>query len=242
MAAQEILLLTVALADQLQHYKDRLAACEFEADDKVFACIKQMLQPKLAALVPLIIDDLNKVHEINYAATHTGLTVNAANKGADLFDASGATIEHKHSKLKQVTQRSKTDGTVKKLDSYKCNINYDLPLSAGSTDASERMIKLKESLEKKIDGYAVHEIAGAGNGAQTRYYYLKRAFLLEYLTQYMAKKPKAVRANLGGVVCKTCGEVHRLRDMEQASKKLTEENKSELIRVFIEGKKIVSQC
>jgi|SRR5688572_12570344 len=239
----QLLLRTTALADQLDVYRESLVQNKFDADDPVLTCIKLQLAPKLAALIPWIIDDLNKVHEINYATAHPGVQVNPQNKGADLLDTDGGAVEHKYSKLRAVVQRSKVDGSVtKKLGTYKCNVNFDLPVvSAGAVDPGERLSKLRDSLDKKIKRYVVVEIAGPLPNDDTRKYYLGHMFMLEYLQQYLAKKPKAVRANLGGVMCKTCGEVHRLRDMAAASERVTEEDKAKVVQAFLLDK-IVSQC
>lgn len=239
MSGRQILLLTTGLADQLDHYTKSLEEADLKSDDPVMVCIRLALQTNLAALIPWIMDDLNKVHEINYAAKHTELLLNPANKGPDLFAReTGAAVEHKYSTLKQVTRTSKVDGTVTKLDTYKCNVNYELPVHMD--DGAARLAKLKASVDTKVSGYMPVTIAGR-NPMDVSTYHIGHAFLLEYLTQYMAKKPKAVRANLGGAVCKECGEVHRLRDMVVASEQTTPENKSETVRVFL-SKRIASQC
>ncbi len=239
MSGHQILLLTTGLADQVDHYRKSLEAANLKSDDPIMLCIRLALQPTLAALLPWIIEDLNKVHEINYAAKHTDLQLNPTNKGPDLFAReTGAAIEHKYSTLKQVSVASKVDGSVKKTDTFKCNVNFELPVHMD--DVAARLVKLKEKVDTKVSGYMSITVAGR-NPMDVSDYHVGRDFLLEYLTQYMAKKPKAVRANLGGAVCHACGEVHRLRDMVTASKETTPENKSEVVKVFL-SKRIASQC
>lgn len=239
MSGHRILLLTTALSDQVDQYRLCLEEANLKSDDPVMLCIRLALQPTLAALIPWIIEDLNKVHEMNYAAKHMDLVLNPANKGPDLFTReTGAAVEHKYSTLKQVTRTSKTDGTVKKTDMFKCNVNFELPVPMD--DAAARMVKLKATVDMKVSGYMPITIAGR-NPMDVNDYHVGHTFLLEYLTQYMAKKPKAVRANMGGAVCKECGEVHRLRDMVAASKQTTPENKTEVVKTFL-SKRIASQC
>jgi hypothetical protein len=255
MSDDNILILTGVLSDLLERFKGCLEQSALEPDDKRMTLIKDTLRPKLAAVIPWIIDDLNKVHEINYATKH-GLSVNPHNKGPDLFkdkedvtsllapsssSSSPIRIEHKHSTLRPATRSSKTDGTTKKLDYYVCNFDFALPLS-GHTDLDERLIKLRESINEKIsyDGDAVLEVTNR-NHTLVCEYRLSRDCILEYLEQYLNIHPNASVANLGGAICNVCGQVHRLNTLMNISKTMTSENKSTLIAAFFK-QNISSQC
>jgi hypothetical protein len=150
-------------------------------------------------------------------------------------------IEHKHATSKQATRTNKANGkkTVARLHS--CNVDWNLPLP-GNTNVAERLARLGESLTEKMSshGHTVIEVVGKKR-TDVREYRLSRVFLLEYLSRYLAKNPKATVANLGGSLCDVCGLVHRLRDMEALSKELTPQNKQERVALFM-SKKLSSQC
>ena len=226
---------TLALAGQLDMFLALLAAA---APDMDMTPIQNILKPRLAALVPLIVDDMNKIHEIHYASKHPHLTVSAAHKGVDLTD--GTThIEHKHATLKPVVKINKVTGKRTATDTYHCSVDWNMPLP-GHTDVAVRLAKLQESVREKIsvDGYLVVEVV---RGTTVHEYRLSRLFLLEYLGQHMTRNPTVIVVNLGGAQCKTCGLVHRLRDMAAMSLALTDANTVEKVTVFMR-KKIASQC